>query len=94
MNLSKENLQKLNKQSLNFETAKVFADFIKEDNTVGGIFPEGNTEKHDEVKFKEKWCKIWFFANPILNIAKLFTDDKVDAIIDALLVIGDKTCEK
>jgi hypothetical protein len=46
----------------------------------------------DIEKFKTKWCPIWPYVRVLLNIAKIFTNDRVDKVIDALLALGDEVC--
>ena len=93
MSITKEHLEQLNQQSVNFQTAKFFADFITNDNTAGGIINDDG-ETINEPKFKEKWCPFWPILRAVLQIAKIFTDDKVDKIMDILIVGGDAVCNQ
>ena len=75
--------------------ARTMADFLKGDNTVGGIFPkahEGNFEEVNESLFKAKFCKHWPVIRTVLGAAKIFTPEKVDLIIDRLIEVGNKLC--
>ncbi|MGL5889221.1 MAG: hypothetical protein ACRC3B_05015 [Bacteroidia bacterium] len=75
--------------------AKTMADFLKSDNTVGGIFPKAHDRNLDEVNealFKDKFCKHWSVIRPVLNTAKIFTPEKIDRIIDKLIEVGDTLC--
>jgi hypothetical protein len=75
--------------------ARTMADFLKGDHSVGGIFPrahEGNFEEVNESLFKIKFCKHWSVIKTVLGVAKIFTPDKVDLIIDRIIEVGDKLC--
>jgi hypothetical protein len=93
--INQQELEALKANSLSLENARVIADQIENDLTVGGIFPNGNNADftHPDIeKFKTKWCPIWPYVRVLLNIAKLFTNDRVDKVIDALLGLGDEVC--
>jgi hypothetical protein len=93
--INQQELEALKANSLSLENARVIADQIEKDPTVGGIFPNGNTADftHPDIeKFKSKWCPIWPYVRVLLNIAKIFTNDRVDKVIDALLALGDEVC--
>ena len=93
--INQQELEALKANSLSLENARVIADQIEKDLTVGGIFPNGNTADftHPDIeKFKAKWCPIWPYVRVLLNIAKIFTNDRVDKVIDALLALGDEVC--
>lgn len=41
----------------------------------------------------EKYCEAWPLIREALTIAKIFTPDKVDKIIDLIIAAGDNTCK-
>lgn len=82
----------------NLADAKIMADFIEQDNTVGGIFPHGlpGPGEHPETSrdveaFKRKYDRRWWpVMRVVLKLAKIFTGEQVDRIIDALIALGDE----
>lgn len=95
MSLSKEELELLKVNSLSVSNAKSVAEQIENDYTAGGIFPKGSEEDFSNPnmdKFKSKWCSWWKVAKILLTIAKIFTGDKGDKVIDALLSLGNENC--
>ncbi len=78
---------------LTISDAKAIADLIKEDRTVGGVFPKGDLNNPDPAVFKAKWCPWWGVAKLLLEIAKIFTNDTTDKIIDKLIEYGDSVCK-
>ncbi len=93
--LSQERLEELRANSLTLQDAKTVRDFVTEDATVGGIFPnvtDDNLGDPNVERFKEKYCSWWPIARILLSIAKIFTNEKVDKIIDGLLALGDEHC--
>lgn len=96
MNFTTEQLELINKNSVNVSNAMRLARFIEDDFTVGGIFPNADSDDLstvDERKFSQKWCKWWTVAEVLLKLAKAFTGDKGDKVIDAILELGNKVCK-
>lgn len=95
MSLSKEDLQTLSTNSLSMAEARLLAKQLNKDRTAGGVFPNGAlgdfSNPNVEV-FKAKWCKAWPVVKKLLQIAKIFTPDLVDRLIDALIALGDANC--
>lgn len=97
MKLGKEELNTLAANSLSMQNAKAIGMHIDEDHSVGGIFPNGKSgdfSNPDIEKFKNKWCSWWPIAKILLNIAKVFTKEKGDKVLDALLELGNTVCVK
>lgn len=95
MKLSQQELEALKVNSLSIKDAKNMAEQIESDHTVGGLFPQGavgDFSNPDIAKFKDKWCPWWPIARILLTIAKVFTGDKGDKVIDALMKLGDTVC--
>lgn len=95
MKLTVNELETLKANSLSIRNAKDIAEQIDSDHTVGGIFPNaatGDFTNPDIQKFKEKWCGWWPVARILLTLAKIFTGDKADKVIDAILKLGDTVC--
>ena len=95
MKLTAQELDFLKANSLNMANAKDMAELIKSDVTLGGIFPNaatGDFSNPNTKLFSEKWCAIWDWAKILLRLAKIFTNDKIDKVIDALLALGNKVC--
>lgn len=95
MSLSKNDLEILKANSLSVANAKAIAEQIESDSTVGGIFPHGNSGDFtdpDIEKFKSKWCSWWDVARILLTLAKIFTGENADKVIDAILKLGDSVC--
>jgi hypothetical protein len=95
MKLSVTELETLKSNSLSIRNAKDIAKLIESDNTVGGVFPnaaEEDFKNPDIQKFKEKWCGWWPVARILLTIAMIFTGEKADKVINALIKLGDTNC--
>jgi hypothetical protein len=95
MSLTNAELELLKANSLSVANAQNMANNITNDMTVGGIFPKANAgdlSNPDTEKFKAKWCSWWPVAKILLKVAKAFTNDKADKVIDALLEVGDNVC--
>lgn len=93
--MEKLELEILRTNSLSLENAKSIANQIEKDPTVGGLFPNaesGDFTTVDEVKFKSRWCFWWKVARPLLKLAKIFTGNKGDAIIDSIMKTGNVLC--
>lgn len=93
--MEKLELEILRTNSLSLENAKSIANQIDKDPTVGGLFPNANNGDFttvNEAKFKSRWCFWWKVAKPLLKLAKIFTGNKVDAIIDNIIKVGDRLC--
>lgn len=96
MKLNSQELEKLEASSLNLSGAKTLADFLTIDPTAGGVFPNGNNgifDNPDIERFKKKYCPWWPVARKLLMLAKIFTNDTIDRVIDALIELGDGVCE-
>lgn len=96
MSLSNAQLELLTKSGFNLKDVKEIALLIESDYTVKGIFPDAldhNFSNPDIEKFKDKWCAWWPVAKILLTIAKVFTKEVGDKVIDALLKLGDELCE-
>lgn len=96
MSLNKLELDALAANSLGMESARTVATHIESDTTMGGIFPnaqDGNFNNPDIAKFKDKWCDWWPVAKILLKIAKVFTGEKGDKAIDAILKLGNEVCD-
>ncbi len=96
MKLSSSELELLKSSSLNFQNAKVIGELINSDRTVGGIFMNagnGDFSNPDVDKFEAKYCAWWPLARILLTIAKVFTGEKTDKVIDELLKLGDRVCK-
>lgn len=96
--LNEEEMKHLESNSLSIQNAIALGNYIKNDPTVGGIFPNnadgsGNFTNANEAIFKDKYCKYWKFIRPVLILAKTFTGPAIDIIIDALIALGDKACK-
>ncbi|MBK9419193.1 MAG: hypothetical protein IPN62_18410 [Flavobacteriales bacterium] len=76
-----------------FSDAKAIADLITNDPTVGGVFPKGDLANPDHAVFKAKWCSWWGVAKVLLQVAKVFTNDAGDKVIDKLIQVGDTVCK-
>lgn len=48
----------------------------------------------DAQKWAEKFIDWWPVSRQLLTIAKIFTNDKTDAVIDAIIKAGDILAEK
>lgn len=93
--LNSSELESLKNNPEHVKSAKLIADQISEDSTVGGVFPkadDGNFEQIDLEIFKEKWCSWWPVARILLVVAKIFTGKRVDKIINQILKTGDEVC--
>ncbi|HRI32940.1 MAG TPA: hypothetical protein PLD02_04240 [Saprospiraceae bacterium] len=95
MNLTESQMAILFSTGVNLKNAKVLADLISQDPTVGGIFPNGASGDltPDEQKFKSKYCKWWNIVEPLLEMAKIFTPDKIDGVINILIELGNRLCK-
>ena len=72
--------------------AKKVARELKKDRSAAGIFPNGKNgdfSNPDIELFTEKYGGWWKVARILFIIAKFFTNDKVDQVIDELLKLGD-----
>lgn len=90
-----EEMKSLTSNSLSLTNAKHFAQMIKSDLTIGGIFPNAYLGDFSEInteKFQSKFCGFWPLAKKLLSLAKVFTNDKIDTIIDKLIAFGDVNC--
>lgn len=95
MPLSSADLKVLTQNSLSIENAKLIGAQIAIDPTVKGIFPKGASgdfSNPNVAKFKSVWCSWWSLASKLLDLAKLFQDDRTDDVIDALLALGKENC--
>lgn len=95
MAITSKQLEQFSENSLNVSNAISLANQISSDPTVNGIFPNGDKgdfSNPDTKKFNEKWCKVWKIAKVLLEFAKIFTNDKIDKVIDALIALGNSTC--
>ncbi|TXI88286.1 MAG: hypothetical protein E6Q37_00460 [Crocinitomicaceae bacterium] len=96
MKLNQQELDVLKANSLSLTDVKQMAELIDSDHSIGGIFPNGTNgdfSNADIEKFMNKWCSWWPIARILLTVAKAFTNDKVDKVIDALLKLGDSVCK-
>lgn len=96
MTLTETELSTLKANSLSIQNAKEMAKLIDSDHTVGGIFPNGKNGDFSDPKieiFKSKWCGWWPVAKILLTIAKIFTGDNADKVIDEILKLGSNVCE-
>ena len=88
-------LQELEANSQHLQNAKNLAQSIINDPTVGGIFPNaanGDFSSPNIERFKGKFCSWWPLAKKLLKLAKVFTNSRIDAIIDQLIELGDSIC--
>ncbi len=95
MSFTSKQLEQLADNSWNVSNAISLANQITADPTLGGVFPNGDKgdfSKPDTAKFNEKWCKWWKVAKVLLELAKTFTNDKIDKVIDATILLGDSVC--
>jgi hypothetical protein len=95
MSLSSKELEMLKANSLNLSDAKTLSDLISNDHSVGGIFPNGangDFTNPDIEAFKAKYCSWWPIARILFVIGKIFTKEKGDKVIDALISLGDQVC--
>lgn len=95
MSLSSKELEMLKANSLNLSDAKTLSDLISADHSVGGIFPNGASgdfSNPDIEAFKSKYCSWWPIARILFVIGKIFTKEKGDQVIDALISLGDQVC--
>lgn len=95
MKFTENEMDVLVTNSLDLRNAKLLAELVESDYTVGGIFPKGaegdfTNPNHDE--FKRKFCPWWKLARILFNIAKIFTKKKGDKALDALILLGDTIC--
>lgn len=96
MKLTANELELLKANSLNISNARDIANQIESDHTVGGIFPNAINDDYsnpDIQKFKDKWCAWWPVARILLTIAKIFTGNKGDNAIEAMISLGDSVCQ-
>jgi hypothetical protein len=92
MVLTKNELETLKMNSLSISNAKDIANQIESDLTVGGIFPNaetGNFENPNIEIFTQKWLWWWLAAKILLKLAKVFTGEKADKVIDKIILLGD-----
>lgn len=95
MQINQQEMELLKGSMLNLESARIMAERIDSDYTVNGIFPEGATENYsvvNEEKFKKRFCSWWPVARILLILAKNFTNERGDLVIDALIAVGDRLC--
>ena len=95
MSLSSKELEMLKANSLNLSDAKTLSDLVSADHSVGGIFPNGKNgdfSNPDIEAFKSKYCAWWPIARILFVIGKIFTKDKGDQVMDALIALGDEVC--
>lgn len=95
MSLSSKELDMLKANSLNLKDAKILSELVNEDHSVGGIFPkgaQGDFSNPDIEAFKAKYCSWWPIARILFVIGKIFTKEKGDKVIDALISLGDEVC--
>ncbi|MBN9283570.1 MULTISPECIES: hypothetical protein [unclassified Flavobacterium] len=95
MKLSASELELLKANSLSMRNARDIARHIESDYTVGGIFPNGKSGDFDTPnveRFQSKWCSWWPVARILLTLAKIFTGEKGDKAINALIALGDTVC--
>ena len=97
MRLEKHELDALQSNSLSIRDARDISSLIDGDLSVNGIFPNNKEEAEDFTnpdieKFKDKWCSWWPIAKILLNIAKIFTKERGDKVINELLKLGNVVC--
>lgn len=93
--MTNSELETLKANSLSLENARQIGLQLEKDPTASGVFPKGAEEDFsvvDEERFKDKWCTWWKLAKIILKIAKVFTGNKADKVIDNLLKVGNTIC--
>lgn len=95
MKFTENEMSALMTNSLDLRNAKLLAELVESDHTVGGIFPQGaagdfTNPNNDE--FKRKFCSWWKLARILFNLAKIFTKEKGDKALDALIILGDTIC--
>ena len=99
MRLEKHELDALQANSLSIRDARDISSLIDGDLSVNGIFPN-NTEETEDFsnpdveKFKAKWCSWWPIAKILLHIAKIFTKERGDKVIDEMIELGNTVCKK
>ena len=74
-----ENLTREQIKALGTENLTNYAEEIHGEITADGLLPE-------------KYCAVWKQLRIGLIIAKMFTPDSADKIIDAIIKAGDATC--
>ena len=98
MNLSEEQTKLLSSED-NLRKLSELTALVKQDATAGGIFPNNSIDLKDFSNpniqaFKEKYCSWWWLAKKLFKLVKIFVGSKVDALIDALISLGDNVCER
>ncbi len=100
MKLSQNELAALEANSLSIKDAKEIGILIESDLTANGIFPNNSVSEDysnpDIEKFKSKWCTWWPVAQILLKIAKIFTKERGDKLIDEIIKLGNSLpdCQK
>lgn len=97
MALTAIELEILKTNSLSLSNARAIGTQIESDLSAGGIFPHGangDFSNPDMEKFRSKWCDWWVIAKILLSLAKVFTGPKADKVLDALLALGNTTCDQ
>ena len=99
MQLEKHELDALQSNSLSIRDARDISELIDSDLSVNGIFPNNTAAAEDFTnpdieKFKAKWCSWWPIAKILLQIAKIFTKERGDQVIDEMIKLGNTVCRE
>ncbi|MEN8825793.1 MAG: hypothetical protein ABF273_05500 [Wenyingzhuangia sp.] len=96
MNLTTKEIEILKTNSLSLQNAQAIAIQLEKDPTVGGIFPNALADDFSvvsEEKFKKKYCWWWKLAKILLTLAKVFTGNRGDQVIEQLIKLGNHICK-
>lgn len=94
MELTREELEKM-AANITMSDALSMAEILQNDPTAHGavvLDDDGEPVSINVERFNKKWCSWWFVAKIILKLAKKFTGDRIDRIIDKLLEFGNENC--